>query len=73
MKLVQEHFNEETGLSVTNKKLNHLKAEHNLVSNDEESDEEGGTEHSSALVVNSEDLSLELSDSGTNYVQVLRQ
>lgn len=64
LKLVQEHFNEETHLSATIKKLNHLKAEHDLVSDDEESVEGEGTEHSSAVEVDTEDLLLELSDSG---------
>lgn len=73
MKLVQEHFNEETHLSATNKKLNHLKAEHDLVSDDEESVDGEGTEQSSAAEVETEDLLLELSDSGTNEVQILRQ
>lgn len=63
--LVQEHFKEETHLWLSKKKLSRLKEEQNLPSDYEPSsdEEEEGEESNNSL--ETEDLTLDLSDSGT--------
>ncbi|PIK58077.1 putative tonsoku-like protein [Apostichopus japonicus] len=63
--LVQEHFKEETHLWLSKKKLNRLKEEQNLPSDYEpSSDEEEEEESNNSL--ETEDLTLDLSDSGNS-------
>lgn len=60
--LVQEHFQEESQLRITKKKMSRLKEEHNLPSDYEESSDEEGEQSNS---LQTEDMNFELSDSGT--------